>query len=48
MKPVSSISAVAYQSGFNNVVSFNRVFKSITRQSPGSFIKQYHQQTKTD
>jgi AraC-like DNA-binding protein len=47
-KDFSSISAVAYQSGFNNVVSFNRVFKSITRQSPGSFIKQYHQQTKTD
>ncbi len=43
-KNYSSIAAVAYQSGFNNVVSFNRVFKSITRQSPGAFIKQYHQQ----
>ncbi|MFT3936016.1 MAG: AraC family transcriptional regulator [Chitinophagaceae bacterium] len=38
-----SIAAVAYQSGFNNVVNFNRVFKNITKHSPGTFIKQYHQ-----
>ncbi len=41
-----NIAAVAYQSGFNNVVNFNRVFKSITKQSPGDFIKQYHQQAR--
>ncbi len=38
----SSISAVAYQSGFNNVVTFNRVFKSITKKSPREFLKEYH------
>jgi len=43
----SSIATVAYQSGFNNVVNFNRVFKSITKKSPGTFIKEYHQ-TKSD
>lgn len=37
-----SVSAVAYQSGFNNVVTFNRVFKSITKKSPREFIKEYH------
>jgi AraC-like DNA-binding protein len=37
----SSISAVAYQSGFNNVVTFNRVFRSIMKKSPGQFIKEY-------
>ena len=43
-KDFNSISAVAYQSGFNNVVNFNRVFKNITKKSPGAFIKEYHQQ----
>jgi AraC-like DNA-binding protein len=42
-----SISAVAYQSGFNNVVTFNRVFKSITKKSPREFIKEYHKKTET-
>lgn len=41
-KNYNSIAAVAYQCGFNNIVSFNRVFKTITKQSPGAFIKQYH------
>jgi len=36
-----SIATVAYQSGFNNVVSFNRVFKSIVRKTPSEFIKTY-------
>jgi AraC-like DNA-binding protein len=36
---------VAYQSGFNNVVTFNRVFKSITKKSPREFIKEYHKKT---
>lgn len=37
-----SIGNVAYQSGFNSVVSFNRVFKSITAKTPKAFIKMYH------
>lgn len=36
-----SISAVAYQCGFNNVVSFNRVFKNIVAKTPSEFIKTY-------
>jgi AraC-like DNA-binding protein len=36
-----SISTVAYQCGFNNVVSFNRVFKSIIGKNPSEFIKTY-------
>ena len=37
----SSISAVAYQTGFNNVSTFNRVFKSIIGISPSEYIHQY-------
>ncbi len=37
-----NISTVAYQSGFNNVVTFNRVFKSIIGKPPGDFIKEFH------
>ena len=37
----SSISAVAYQTGFNNVSTFNRVFKSIIGISPSEYIYQY-------
>jgi AraC-like DNA-binding protein len=37
-----SISTIAYQSGFNNVVTFNRVFKSITGKAPREYIKEYH------
>jgi len=42
-KEFHSISTVAYQSGFNNVVTFNRVFKSITGSAPREFIKAYHE-----
>ena len=42
-KDFHSISTVAYQSGFNNVVTFNRVFKSITGKAPREFIKAYHE-----
>ncbi|MEO6721496.1 MAG: AraC family transcriptional regulator [Ferruginibacter sp.] len=38
----SSISTIAYQTGFNNVVTFNRVFRSITGKSPSEFIKEYN------
>ena len=37
-----NISSVAYQTGFNNVVTFNRVFKGIMGKSPRDFIKEYH------
>ena len=37
-----SISTVAYQTGFNNVVTFNRVFKSITGKAPREYLKEYH------
>ncbi len=38
----TSISAIAYQTGFNNVVTFNRVFRSITGKSPSEFLKEYN------
>lgn len=38
----TSISAVAYQTGFNNVSTFNRVFKSIIGRSPSEYIYQYN------
>ena len=46
-KEFTSISAVAYQSGFNNVVTFNRVFKSITKKSPREFLKTYHKKVES-
>ncbi len=36
-----SIGSIAYECGFNNVVSFNRVFKSIMAKSPKDFMKTY-------
>lgn len=36
-----SIGNVAYQCGFNSVVSFNRVFKNNTKKTPKDFIKTY-------
>ncbi|MDB5248033.1 MAG: transcriptional regulator, AraC family [Segetibacter sp.] len=43
-----SISAVAYQTGFNNAVTFNRVFRSIMGKSPSEFIKEYHKYVEAD
>ena len=40
-KDFESISTIAYQMGFNNVVTFNRVFKSIMKKSPREFMKAY-------
>lgn len=37
-----SIATIAYQTGFNNVVTFNRVFKNITGKNPREYIKEYH------
>jgi AraC-like DNA-binding protein len=40
-KDFDSISTIAYQMGFNNVVTFNRVFKGIMKKSPREFMKEY-------
>jgi AraC-like DNA-binding protein len=37
----NSIGNVAYECGFNSVVSFNRVFKAIMNKTPNDFIKTY-------
>jgi AraC-like DNA-binding protein len=42
-----SISEVALESGFNNVVSFNRVFKSMIHKSPREFMKEYKNGTES-
>jgi AraC-like DNA-binding protein len=38
-----SVSSVAYQTGFSNAVTFNRVFKKITGKSPRQYSKEYNQ-----
>lgn len=40
-KDFDSISTVAYQTGFNNVSTFNRVFKNTLGKSPSEYIHQY-------
>ena len=37
-----SIGNVAFKCGFNSAISFNRVFKTITKKTPKDFIKAYH------
>ncbi len=36
-----SIASIAYATGFNNAISFNRVFKKTTGMSPTDYIKEY-------
>jgi AraC-like DNA-binding protein len=38
-----SVSSVAYQTGFSNAVTFNRVFKKVTGKSPRQYSKEYNQ-----
>jgi len=38
-----SIATVAYNCGFNSITNFNRVFKSVTHQSPSEYIESYLQ-----
>jgi AraC-like DNA-binding protein len=38
-----SLASVAYQTGFTNAVTFNRVFKKITGQPPKKFLTEYMQ-----
>ena len=41
---VTSISSIAYETGFSSAVSFNRVFKKITGISPTRYIHDYSEQ----
>lgn len=41
---VTSISSIAYETGFSSAVSFNRVFKQVTGVSPSRYITDYRQQ----
>lgn len=38
-----SISSVAYNTGFNSITNFNRVFKSVMKKSPKEFLDNYLQ-----
>lgn len=38
-----SIASVAYNTGFNSITNFNRVFKSVTKKSPKEYIDSYFQ-----
>ncbi|UYQ94837.1 AraC family transcriptional regulator [Chitinophaga horti] len=38
-----NIATVAYTCGFNSITNFNRVFKSITDQSPSDYVNSYFQ-----
>ena len=41
-KEADCISRVAYKAGFNSITNFNRVFKSVTGQSPSAYIETYN------
>lgn len=36
-----SIAAIGYNTGFNSITNFNRVFKSVTKKSPKEYIESY-------
>ena len=36
-----SVAEVAYATGFNNVITFNRVFKKVTKMSPKDYLQKY-------
>ena len=38
---LDSISAVAYSTGFNSIITFNRVFKKVTSMTPKDYIQNY-------
>jgi AraC-like DNA-binding protein len=46
-KEFQSISEIAYQTGFNNVVTFNRVFRTVIGKSPREFIRAFHKNVHT-
>jgi YesN/AraC family two-component response regulator len=43
LRDFESVSSIAYQTGFSNAVTFNRVFKKITGKSPRQYSKEYNQ-----
>jgi AraC-like DNA-binding protein len=45
VRDVESISAVAYQTGFSNAVTFNRVFKKVTGKSPRQYSREFNRNT---
>ena len=44
---MNSISSVAFNSGFNSLTNFNRVFRTIMKYSPKEYLKRY-KETITD
>ncbi len=44
-KSFDSIASVAYNTGFNSITNFNRVFKSITKKSPKEYVDSYFHNT---
>ena len=42
-KNFDSIASVAYNTGFNSITNFNRVFKSVVKRSPKEYIDSYYQ-----
>ena len=42
-KKYDSIASVAYNTGFNSITNFNRVFKSVVKKSPKEYIDSYFQ-----
>ncbi|MBC7850579.1 MAG: helix-turn-helix transcriptional regulator [Chitinophagaceae bacterium] len=43
-----SFSSIAYQAGFNNVVTFNRVFKKTTGHAPREYLRAYRGKAESD
>lgn len=41
-KNYESVASVAYNTGFNSITNFNRVFKSIVRKSPKEYLDDYY------
>jgi AraC-like DNA-binding protein len=41
-----SIASVAYNTGFNSITNFNRVFKSVIKKSPKEYVDSYFQNVK--
>ncbi len=41
-KKYDSIASVAYNTGFNSITNFNRVFKSVVKKSPKEYIDSYY------
>lgn len=43
-----SLSSIAYEMGFNNVVTFNRVFRKIRGITPRDYLKEYRMNTESE